>query len=86
MRYKLSLVLLSMLPALSHAGGNFNFYGKAGIDLTSRFETMKITENHDSDRGFKLSIPQVQDKTLSHPVSSLKRLTIFYRKRKLVSD
>lgn len=23
-------------------GGNFNFYGKAGIDLTSRFETMKI--------------------------------------------
>ncbi|QQF85801.1 hypothetical protein JFL55_08525 [Histophilus somni] len=58
MRYKLSLVLLSMLPALSHAGGgNFNFYGKAGIDLTSRFETMKITQNYDSAGGFKLSIP-----------------------------
>ncbi len=48
MRYKLSLVLLSMLPALSHAGGgNFNFYGKAGIDLTSRFETFKLTANND---------------------------------------
>ncbi|WP_233120732.1 hypothetical protein [Histophilus somni] len=23
-------------------GGNFNFYGKAGIDLTSRFETMQL--------------------------------------------
>ncbi|TDF40364.1 hypothetical protein E2R48_07995 [Histophilus somni] len=38
-------------------GGNFNFYGKAGIDLTSRFETMKITQNYDSAGGFKLSIP-----------------------------
>ncbi|ACA31970.1 hypothetical protein [Histophilus somni] len=43
MKYKLSLAILSILPALSHAGGgNFNFYGKAGIDLTSRFETMVL--------------------------------------------
>ncbi|WP_249963439.1 hypothetical protein [Histophilus somni] len=28
-------------------GGNFNFYGKAGIDLTSRFETFKLTANND---------------------------------------
>ncbi|ARU64575.1 hypothetical protein HNR69_001674 [Histophilus somni] len=43
MKYKLSLALLFTLPAFAHAGGgNFNFYGKAGIDLTSRFETMKI--------------------------------------------
>ncbi|WP_075290458.1 hypothetical protein [Histophilus somni] len=50
MKYKLSLVLLAMLPALSHAGGgNFNFYGKAGIDLTSRFETMRIIANHDGN-------------------------------------
>ncbi|WP_249960752.1 hypothetical protein [Histophilus somni] len=28
-------------------GGNFNFYGKAGIDLTSRFETIQLTANND---------------------------------------
>ncbi|WP_143432692.1 hypothetical protein [Histophilus somni] len=30
-------------------GGNFNFYGKAGIDLTSRFETMRIVLNYNKD-------------------------------------
>ncbi|WP_249961375.1 hypothetical protein [Histophilus somni] len=35
-------------------GGNFNFYGKAGIDLTSRFETMVLRTEQNS---FVPSIP-----------------------------
>lgn len=39
----LLLTTLSVLPAFAIAQtGQFNFYGKAGIDLTSRFESVEI--------------------------------------------
>ncbi|WP_101774944.1 outer membrane beta-barrel protein [Pasteurella oralis] len=39
----LLLTTLSVLPAFAIAqAGQFNFYGKAGIDLTSRFESVEI--------------------------------------------
>lgn len=39
----LLLTTLSVLPAFAIAQtGQFNFYGKAGIDLTSRFESIEI--------------------------------------------
>ncbi|WP_101776439.1 outer membrane beta-barrel protein [Pasteurella oralis] len=40
----LLLTTLSVLPAFAIAqAGQFNFYGKAGIDLTSRFESVEMS-------------------------------------------
>lgn len=46
---KLFLTVLSVLPAFAIAQtSGFNFYGKAGIDLTSRFESWRLTETTDN--------------------------------------
>ncbi|STO59906.1 Uncharacterised protein [Canicola haemoglobinophilus] len=45
---KLFLTVLSVLPAFAIAQtSGFNFYGKAGIDLTSRFESFQIIGDKD---------------------------------------